>query len=115
SNAAQLLVPDRNDIIYRIQHVQLLGAAHAVELHEKNTRNHLRQSMQFAIDRSEQEVEGVLRSVTEKQRYIATFDPARVLERGYAVLRGDMQVGSVIEIETHKAIIKAEVKDYDEK
>lgn len=115
SNAAQLLVPDRNDIIHRMRQVQLMGAVRAVELHEKNTRNHIRQAMQYALDRSEQEVAGVQRSVAEKQRYIATFDPVHVLERGYALLRGDVELGGTIEIETQKAIIKAEVTNYDEK
>lgn len=115
SNAAQLLVPDRNDIIHRIRQVQLMGAVHAVELHEKNTRNHIRQSIQYAIDRAEQEVTAAQRSIAEKQRYIAAFDPAHVLERGYALLRGNVQIGEAIEIETKNAIIQAEVTNYDEK
>ncbi len=115
SNAAQILVPDRTEIIHRIRNVQLVGAVRAVELHSKNLRHHIDQAMQRASQRSEYEITTLLRTLVEKQRLIAQFDPARVLSRGYALLRGEARVGNEIEIETQEAIIKAEVTKYDKK
>jgi len=43
------------------------------------------------------------------------INPELVLKRGYALLRGDVNVGSTVEIETYRAIIKAKVEAYDEK
>lgn len=44
------------------------------------------------------------------RRLLSELDPHRVLERGYALVRGDFNVGGVIEIETKHDIINAEVK-----
>ncbi len=115
SNAAQMLVPDRTEIIHRIRNVQLVGAVRAVELHSKNLRHHIDQAMQRASQRAEYEITTLLRTLVEKQRLVAQFDPARVLSRGYALLRGEVRVGNEIEIETQEAIIKAEVTKYDKK
>jgi exonuclease VII large subunit len=39
------------------------------------------------------------------------LDPNKVLDRGYAIIRGLIKKGLTIEIETKEAILKAEVKN----
>ncbi len=49
------------------------------------------------------------------QRVLTELDPRRVLERGYALIRGVIDVGSVIEIEKSDILIKAEVQNVSKK
>lgn len=42
-------------------------------------------------------------------------DPNQVLKRGYAILRGEIDIGSVVKITTFDKIIKAEIKDVEQK
>lgn len=114
SNAAQLLVPDRADIFERLRARQL-GALHAVELHEKNTRTHVRTALLSAIERSASGVDEVLRDIERKRQLVAAYDPQRVLERGYALLRGEVRVGETVEIERIYDIITAKVERHDQK
>ena len=43
------------------------------------------------------------------------LNPNTVLARGYALIRGEFRIGSIIDIETSKIIMKAEVKNVDKK
>jgi len=49
--------------------------------------------------------------VANLKSILLQLDPNTVLTRGYALVRGVIKVNSVIEIETNKVIIKAEVKN----
>ena len=49
------------------------------------------------------------------RRLLAELDPQRVLERGYAIVRGQLKTGGIIDIELSRAIIKARIESYDQK
>lgn len=114
SNAAQRLVPDRQELIRATQaqirqvipKVEQAVATQQVLLHDtlRTAFNHI----DTRIDRQED----LLHSLG---RILAQVNPERVLERGYALLRGKRTVGSTIEVETKQAIIKAKVERYDKK
>lgn len=114
SNAAQILVPDRNEII-RSVNAQV---------------NLLLPRINSLIDQQKQSVDSILQSVIEKieiafddkktvvlhlKNILAQLDPSRVLARGYALMRGKIDIGSMIEIETYKVILEAEVKNVSNK
>jgi exodeoxyribonuclease VII large subunit len=114
SNAAQLLVPDRHELIRstRMQVRSLLP-------HVENVLERQRQGVQDTVYRLLERIEG---RVQEKQnhlettrRILAELDPHRVLARGYALIRGRQTIGERLEIETSDAIMKAEVLQYDKK
>ena len=114
SNAAQIIVPDRRDIIrtarMQVQSLvpQLLGML-----------ENLKQQLEGRIDEAaltvEQQIERQKQRLEQTKHLLAEFDPARVLERGYALIRGELTVGSSIEVELAQAIIKAKVESYDKK
>jgi exonuclease VII large subunit len=49
------------------------------------------------------------------KQLIDQINPNKVLERGYAIWRGQALEGSMIEVETSKHIMKAEVKNVRQK
>lgn len=110
TNAAEILVPDRREII-RAAHQQATSLGHqlvqAIDQYSTRTREQLESAFRRIEERLDATFErlGVLRVAT------AQLNPENVLRRGYALLRGDIRPGSVIEIETYAAHITAEVKD----
>ncbi len=114
SNAAQILVPNRQDIIGRTRmQVQSLVPRTLTIL--EGLRQRVEGGFEGALDMAGRQVEQYQQQLGQTRRLLAEFDPARALERGYALVRGAIKVGRNIEIETAQAIIKAEVKQYDQK
>jgi exodeoxyribonuclease VII large subunit len=108
SNAAQIVVPDRREIIERIT----------------NLRQRAARSVLYALDEIGRQVASTrdrqLQHIAQRfdevhQRFVAVrhvmdaFDPSNVLRRGYAIMRGEAEKGSTIEIQRYKQIIQAEV------
>lgn len=114
SNAAQIIVPDRQDIIRTSRlHVQSLVPRLLNRLEQ--LRHQIDGKIELAADDVERKVKYERERLAQTQRLLAEFDPAKVLERGYALVRGAFTVGNQIEVETARAIIKAKVEHYDEK
>lgn len=114
SNAAQLLLPDREDAISRVKEVYrgLLPRVQQVVTAREGYVTQLVQSgvqsITHAIDRRGLQVDHL-------QKLLASFDPQRVLARGYAIVRGEKRVGGRIEIDTEKEKLTAEVMEYEQK
>jgi exodeoxyribonuclease VII large subunit len=114
SNAAQILVPDKNEIIRSVQ-------ASVSALLPRTER---------AIDQARDEISGQLErgltaigmhlarrtdQLSSLMQVLAEYDPRRVLARGYALVRGDIAVGHTIEIEKKDILITAEVHHVSKK
>jgi exodeoxyribonuclease VII large subunit len=114
SNAAQILVPDRQELLRAVR---------------RKTASLLPRTEQ-AIDYRRQQVSGVLlqaftaierrherygEHVRHKRQLLAEFDPRKVLARGYALVRGELAVGKIIEIEKNHSVVKAEVQHVSKK
>ena len=114
SNAAQLLVPDRRELIAGVRgsiSSIIPRLEYAIERTHQTVRDMLDSSHQATLDRITQyEHELALTA-----RIIDEFDPARVLSRGYAIVRGTVEKGSKIEIERRADIIEAEVQRVSKK
>lgn len=114
SNAAQLVVPDRQEIIrsvrYRVQSV-LPRTLQAVEA----SRLQLAETLERAFGSIERRYQQIENQVGHQRQVLAQLNPNTILKRGYALIRGEQKVGSRIEIETHQAIIEAKVERYDKK
>jgi exodeoxyribonuclease VII large subunit len=114
SNAAQILVPDRREIVQAVRHrVMLLlpRTEQAIERRRQEVGVVLQNTFQ-AIERRHERFEDFLR---HRQRLLAELDPRKVLARGYALVRGELAVGSIIEIEKHDSVMKAEVQHVSKK
>lgn len=114
SNAAQILVPDRYEIIRGVR-VSVASLLPRTEQAIERARSDIRQR----LARSMAEIDGKFARQTDQlavqRRVLAEYDPRRVLMRGYALVRGDIAVGGVIEIEKSDILITAEVQHVSKK
>jgi len=110
SNAAQIIVPDRNEIIraVRSQVSSLLPRILQIIDQQKQSIN---QTLNNAIEKVSQVIDNQIWQMQSIRSILSQLDPKAVLNRGYALLRGLYKTGAIIEIETNKVIMKAEVKD----
>jgi exodeoxyribonuclease VII large subunit len=114
SNAAQIIVPDRRDIIRTVRMQvgslvpQLIGMV-------ENTRQQLEGRIELAAESVQRHIEQQLQHLAHTRRFLGEMDPQRVLERGYALVRGKLSVGGTIDIELSRAIIKARIEQYEQK
>jgi len=114
SNAAQLLVPDRQDIIrsVRAQTNSLLPLiGRVIEQAAGQVDDILGRALVRIDDRI-----GLLQDRLRNQRSVLSqLNPETVLARGYALIRGAPTIGKLIEIETTNTIVEVEVKDVRQK
>lgn len=114
SNAAQILVPDRMELIRTVRRqVQSLlpRTDQSIERQRQTVRHQLGQII-TAIDRRYDYYD---RHFKEVRRVLAELDPRRVLARGYALVRGKVVAGAMIEIEKSDILIAAEVRHVNKK
>lgn len=114
SNAAQLLVPDRNEIIRSVRY-QVRSLIPKVEQAITTRSLLLRSSLSEALVHTLRRLDLQADRLHTLQTILLQLDPKTVLQRGYALIRGKQAVGEVIEIETIHAIMKAKVEAYDKK
>lgn len=114
SNAAQLLVPDRTEIIRRVRS-QVQSLLPRTEQAIAGERALVKSQLALALRAVERRAAQYEMQLGSLQRVLTELDPRRVLERGYALIRGVIDVGSVIEIEKSDILIKAEVQNVSKK
>lgn len=114
SNAAQILVPDKSEIIraVKVQVNSLLLRVLQVIDQQKLTIN---KNLANIIEKIEAMFNDQSQKILYLKNMISQFNPDKVLARGYALVRGKPEINSIIEIETSKVIMKAEVKDVRKK
>ncbi|HCR56082.1 TPA: exodeoxyribonuclease VII large subunit [Candidatus Saccharibacteria bacterium] len=108
SNAAQILVPDKREIVQQVRHLVrgiIPTVEHAIELEQQQLRQVLEASMQVFHSR----IELAENERNTLERVLAQLDPRAVLARGYSIVRGKIEVGQHIEIEQLTKHITAEV------
>lgn len=114
SNAAQILLPDRQEITARVQYMIRRLAPRIVQLGEQRA-TYAKQQLQSAHRALSAKVAEVEVRTQHMMRLLGSYDPEIVLRRGYAIVRGDAKPGGVVQIETTKYNMTAEVRTYDEK
>ncbi|MEP7204685.1 MAG: exodeoxyribonuclease VII large subunit [Candidatus Saccharibacteria bacterium] len=114
SNAAQILVPDKNEII-RATRYQVQSLLPRVDNAVDQQLALVKASLAGMLTRTELNIEQRLEQLGSLRRVVSQLNPRTILARGYALIRGRQKVGSTIEIETYKTIIKAEVKNVQTK
>lgn len=114
TNAAQLLVPDRKELINEM-HYRLSATADSAARSIDEWREQIRNQFSRAIEVSEATFSRLDQTLEQSRSIIKAYNPQAVLERGYAILRGEIAAGELINIETRNQLIKAEVKDVKRK
>ncbi len=110
SNAAQLIVPDKREIMAETHHAMkriLSRVTYAIEELSTSTRQSI-EAMYQAIEAGITKVEQALQ---DKRSLLSAYSPMAVLERGYAIVRGRQIVGEKLQISTSENEITAEVTD----
>ncbi len=114
SNAAQILVPDRIEIVRAVKY-QVKSLLPRVE-NAINTRSvDVRGTLFEILEKIVGKVDIQAERLQAIKMILNHLDPKKVLERGYALIRGIQKVGQIIDIETKNNIMKAEVKNVTSK
>lgn len=114
SNAAQLLVPDRRELIAEVR-TRLVGIIPTIERALERIDDEIVRLVEQAkihVDDTLADAEDELATL---RRILGQFDPTVVLRKGYSLVRGPAEVGATIEIERYEDMITAEVKDVRKK
>jgi len=110
TNAAEILVPDRREII-RAVHQQAASAGYllvqAIDQHSVRVNEQLEQAFRRTYER----LHDTFERLNSLRVAVSQLNPENVLKRGYALLKGELKVGSELEIETYTSYVTAEVKD----
>jgi exodeoxyribonuclease VII large subunit len=114
SNAAQIIVPDRRDMIRSVR-LRVQSVVPQLSRTLEQLRAELADQLNSAVETMMRQLEERRQSLSQIKRLLIQLDPARVLERGYALLRGELKQGAVIDIETSRAIMKARIENYEQK
>jgi len=114
SNAAQILVPDKQEIIRQVQR-QLGSVLPRVERVVAEEQAGVKRQLEHAFERIDSRYEQYFDGFSSLRRVIRELDPSKVLQRGYALIRGTIAEGSVIEIEKQDILITAEVRHVSKK
>ncbi len=114
SNAAQLLVPDKNEII-RSTRQQAHSLLPRIERIVDERRRQIRDCLQHAIIMTDRQYERQASIFITAQRVLSELDPNKVLARGYALIRGKVVIGGVIQIEKKDIVIEAEIQNVRKK
>lgn len=109
SNAAQILVPDKHEII-RSTRAQVRSLLPRLDGLMTRQSQEVRQSLAKVLDRTSDKIDGHSEKIGSIRRVLAELDPNKVLARGYALLRGKQEPGHILEIETYATILETEVK-----
>lgn len=110
SHAAQIIVPDKQSVL-REMHSEMMRAATITEIAIGDLLVTMHNQLQRAItsfDAREAEAEAYL---ARQRSILSAYDPHAVLERGYAIIRGNISVGATVEVERATQLITAEVKN----
>jgi exodeoxyribonuclease VII large subunit len=123
SNAAELLVPDRNELLGRVHEL-----ARSMHIEIDNLLADAREGLLRAVDQSTQAVNRLIeKSRTDVARYkqlLTVLSPEAALQRGYALVRSGGQVvrsvrsvkpGDVVDIQVQNGMIIANVTTIKEK
>lgn len=114
SHAAQIVVPDKADLI-RSAKQDVLRIANATESIIGDLSGRVRRHIDDAMSLAESRLSDTLSNLSEQKAILSAYNPGAVLERGYALVRGKIKVGEILNVEMAKMYVKAEVKDVTSK
>ena len=110
SNAAQILVPDKAEII-RAAYASVNSLLPRISQLISQQEQAVNLLLSRALDLINRLADEQIRHVYNLKEILTQLNPNTILAGGYALIRGNVAVGSVIEVETNKVIINAEVKN----
>ncbi|MGI6612379.1 MAG: exodeoxyribonuclease VII large subunit [Candidatus Nanosyncoccaceae bacterium] len=114
SHAAQMIVPNRVDFIDLAR--EKVMSVKSIIINRLDGQKRLASDLVVDITKSFEHQLYVFREkIMSFERLLESYNPERVLKRGYAIMQGLPKIGEEIKVETKKYFITAEVKDVQEK
>lgn len=114
SHAALIVVPDKREII-QASRESVLRITRTMSSVVDDLIAETRQLVKETGQKIDRRLTILVGQLTSQKSVLEAYNPETVLRRGYALVRGDAIIGSKIEVETAKQILKAEVKDVEQK
>ena len=114
SNAAQLLFPDKHEVRRQLE-LRLGSVAEVIQRQIQERRLHATMLQQAALGQWSHRVDIAKNAILSQQRIIAEYDPEMALRRGYAMISGDCQIGSIVKITTKDKIMKARIESSEQR
>ena len=114
SNAAQMLTRDRREVMAGVRaDVNRINNLFNTKIEELVSAN--REEMRRVARDIVVKITTIESEVKAQGKILAQLNPEKVLERGYAIMRGEAKVGNVVEITTYKKDIKAQITEVKER
>jgi exodeoxyribonuclease VII large subunit len=108
SNAAQILVPDKNEVISDLKNRLTYMTSIVNREIDTNVAEH-RSWLSKMAKTSMVNIDRQFDLLNQQKTALRAYDPNSVLRHGYALIKGDLIAGGKISIETSKYIAEAEV------
>jgi exodeoxyribonuclease VII large subunit len=109
SNAAQIVVPDRNEMLQVVTHARKRMVRY-MEQAISTIEQRVASQLDKAVNVIDERIDRYLQRAESSRHVLDAYHPKNVLARGYAIVRGEVIVGSTIDIEKRDMIIQAEVR-----
>ena len=114
SNAAEMLTPDKSEILKNVQATtERFGKVLVNRVEEE--KNGVSERMGRVFDAVNIKIDEMLRLLDSQMKILEAYNPEKVLEQGYAILKGNLSPGNVVKITTFEKEIKAEIKEIYER
>lgn len=114
SNAAQIVVPDRNEV-KNMMRLKLLRAGDSLQVIVEKGLRDTHELLRSSLTRIDERILFDRQALVTMAAQLRAYDPEAVMARGYAIVRGTVTVGSTLTVERQKDIITAEVKHVDKR
>jgi exodeoxyribonuclease VII large subunit len=114
SNAAELLVPDKRELIERSWNM-VRSIVPSLERRQLEYRRETDDLLAVAEQIIDTRIQDYKDEVVHTVQLLKLYNPQTILARGYALVRGEVAQGSTIRIERMKDVIEAEVRNVREK
>ena len=108
SNAAQIIVPDRREVVGSVDGLLRRIMARALESIAR-LQDDVTEMMRRTAVSLESRIETYDSMLERYRQVLLAYNPEAVLAKGYALVRGEARVGATLVIETKENEIKAEV------
>lgn len=114
SNAAQMLSRDRREVIMNIRS-DIVRINNLFNTEVEKRISEVREEILRVGDELIVRITTLESEIASQRRILAQLNPEKILERGYALVKGEISVGNVVEITTSKQEIKAKITEIKER
>ncbi len=114
SNAAQMLSRDRREVIMNIRS-DIIRINNLFNTEAEKQISNVREEILRVGNDLVVKITTLENEIESQRRILEQLSPEKVLERGYALIRGEINIGNVVEITTIKHEIKAKITEVRER